>query len=258
MRANVPPAFRLAALVACVLVLLLAAPGARADMIDLGTIKPQVSLFDVIVEPQVNLRVDVLTRPAEVNVRLDTYTSIDRALLVAKARAIIEKKLPLQFHQSDCTINITRLNALELAVSGFTGELKADVEVDPDWCWLPGTGSVRLTTRFVPHVEGTGLGIKLASVEVEVPSLWQSVARVAFRNLKAEIAARVRSFVAEHAKFEMPAIDGGRAAFQGASLDLKDGAVVLRIRGDGQIDREKAASLLRSLPQVNQLSFRIP
>jgi hypothetical protein len=230
----------------------------KAEMIELGTFKPKLTLFGAVFEPTVNARGDVITTRAAANAKLDAEALIPRAELVEKTRQIIRSFLPRGFKDKggSCTLNVTSLETYDVRVSGNTGFLDAAVWVDPEGCNLF-QGRVSMHARFVPRRENDKLGIDITRLDVEIPPYWSAPARLVGRDPRKEIAEQITKEVAG-STLKMPTFEGGRAAFQAASLDARGQSIVLRIRADAQVDQPRVAKFLTGWEPLKNLAYSHP
>jgi hypothetical protein len=237
------------------LLLTMTAGGGNAEMIALGTVKPKLTLYDVKLEPSIDVRGDVLTTAAAANVKLDVDVLFAQSLFVEKTRKLIEEKLlPKDVVAGTCTVTIDSLKDYNFYVESNTGFLNAMVSVKP--CGFP-HGDVSIEARLVPQADKEALGVKFTRLVVKIPFFWRTAGWFGGRDLEKEIVDKITA-EARDGGFKMPKFEGGRAAFQGASLDKRGQSIVLRLRGDAQVDQPRVVKLLADVELLKNLEYSYP
>jgi hypothetical protein len=209
---------------------------ARAETLNLGPFKPKLTVFGVSLDPLgVNVSADIVTSRDGAYAKGDIFLSFQADQIVDKLSALSDKLLPSNLQAGNCNFEIRSASSLSLTVISNTGDFHAKVHVIPGGCLLT-EGDVSLGIRFAPTVVKSILSIKIARLDVGVPVEWKFVGFIANKDPERLISDELRKR-AESFHLSMPPIEHVRAAFQGASLDLKANNLIIRIRSDAQIDQ---------------------
>jgi hypothetical protein len=246
-----PPAFA-----AVLLVLQSVVFPARAEPLALGPFTPKVTLYGTSIDPVVNFQADVATKRDGLYAKGNILVSVPAADINSKLSAISKRLLPVEVPADRCRFEIQSISDPTFTVVSNTGDFKVDAYVVPQGCPLV-SGSVSLHVRFAPAVVKSILSIKIASLEVKVPSEWWWIGKLAGKDPATLIAAELKKRV-EAQTFSMPPIDHVRAALQGASLDSKAGNVIILVRSDAQIDGSAVTDALSASGLLAKLSYTYP
>jgi len=207
----------------------------RAEAVSLGPFKPKVTVYDISLDTTVNVSADVVTHLDGAQAELNIFASLAQDELSTKLNAIANKLLPLKISAPACKFEIQRISSLVVSVVNNTGDVRITAFVVPHECPLT-EGDVSVWLRFTPTTTVSSLSLKTEKIEVTVPTEWNFVGVVLNKDPRKIIRDEIKKLVEARA-FSMPSIEQVRAAFQGASLDTKANAIVLRIRFDAQINQ---------------------
>ena len=227
-----------------------------AEALDLGDVKPTIRVFDAILSPRTNLRLDIVSRSTGMRLKGDAFARADTQDVQTFLARIIDNKLPYQIKSQRCNLDVDRVDLSGLRVLSNTGVLQLTAHVGDTTCALP-PGQISLDIRFVPKATPKSLGISIADVKSEIPRIWKVLGFMTGNDIRAAIKA---GFIEMQSDLTLPVPEalGKSAAFQGASLDSEGTQMVLRIRGDMEIEQPRVASIFSSLDQVKSLSWSYP
>jgi hypothetical protein len=220
---------------------------AQADMLNLGPLKPKVTLFDVPFDPTLSPSVDVETAAQSASVKTDTIVSMGTAALNAALAAVARKQLPVEAKVGFCVLQVAELESFDLSVTGNTAILRPSVKITSDNCGLL-AGSLSVEARFVPAVTPDQLSVKLVQFTANLPFFW----RIAGDRPEKLMEAKIKEVLADKV-VKMPVMNGIKAAFQAASLDAAGGNTSLRLRADAVVAQAAIMDLIKKFDDSNHI-----
>jgi hypothetical protein len=220
---------------------------AQADMLNIGPLKPKVTLFDVPFDATLNPSVDIATAAQGASVKTDTVVSMGSAALNAALVAVVRKRLPVEAKVGFCVLQVAELESLDLSVTGNTAILRPSIKIASDNCALL-AGGLSAEARFVPSVTPDQLSVKLVQFTAKLPFVW----RIAGDKPEKLMEAKIKEALAGQV-FKMPAMNGVKAAFQGASLDAAGGNTSLRLRADAVVGKSAIMDIIRKVDDASHI-----
>jgi len=225
---------------------------AHADMLPVGPVDLTVRVNDVDIPLVLKGAADVNTSKGDFNVNGEVTASATTSKLRDEMLAIASKLLPVKFSIPLCTITITRISSLNVS----SKDAEADVDV--------GFHFLQVCAIFREELDATAKLAVVAKVlkgnrlswtvprnpELKIPGLGAFLSEKHAREL-------LQGFLDQHI-IQIPAIDGVRAALQGANFDGDKNTLSFRIKADAHTDGAKLTSLLAQYLKTQDFNFTIP
>jgi hypothetical protein len=226
---------------------------ALAEPLPVGPLDLTVRVNDVDIPLTLKGAADINTAKGDFNVNGEITVSSATSKLHDEILAIAGKLLPVKFSIPLCTLTITRISSLAFS----SKDAEADVDV--------GFHFLQACAIFHEEFDATAKLAVVAKVlkgnrlswtvprnpELHIPGLGSFLSEKNARKL-------LQDFLDKKGIVQLPAIDGVRAALQGANFDGDKNTLSFRIKGDAHTGGAKLTSLLAEFLKTQKFSFTVP